>query len=63
METVFYTMAMVLLWVLNLVKSTGFGLAYNILEITKILCVATTLVFALRKLRRMERAGAMTLEN
>ena len=52
METVFYTMAMVLLWALNLVKSTGFGLAYNILDITKILCVAVAVVFALRKLRR-----------
>ena len=52
METVFYTLAMVLLWVLNLVKGTGLGHAYNILDITKALCLILATVSALRKVRR-----------
>ncbi|MBR4863353.1 MAG: hypothetical protein IKU07_02150 [Oscillospiraceae bacterium] len=52
METVLYTAAMVVLWVLNLVKGTGLGQTYNVLGITKLLCVAVAVVCAMRKIRR-----------
>lgn len=52
METVFYTLGMVLLWALNLVNSTGLGQTYNTLGITKVLLLVVALVLALRKLRR-----------
>ena len=52
METVFYTLGMVLLWVLNLVKSTGLGMTYKILELTKACCLIVAFIMALRKIRR-----------
>lgn len=53
METIVYTLGMIILWVLNLVKSTGLGHAYHILEITQILTIAAA-VFVLWQQRRKQ---------
>lgn len=52
METIIYTLGMVILWVLNLVKGTGLGQTYNVLGITKVLLIALAFVCLLRKGRR-----------
>lgn len=52
MDTIVYVGGMVILWVLNLVKGTGLGQAYNILEITKMCCIVLAAICLMIKARQ-----------